>query len=69
MVRLCWVSDVHARRFMRSGIMFFPPHVFDHPSWWYYRLRDVKKCDYGVVAHGINTVPNLISFLLSILQL
>jgi hypothetical protein len=53
---------------MRNGNII-PPHDFEHPSDCHYRVSEVKKYLFGVVTHGITTIPNLIKILADIIQL
>jgi hypothetical protein len=56
------VSDAHALSTVDSGVIIIPPHEFDHPSCWCYKLQEVKKYECGVVVYGITSIPNFINF-------
>jgi hypothetical protein len=49
-----WVSDAHAQRIMRNGVII-PPHDFKHPSRWYYRVLKQIKYEIAVVTNGITS--------------
>jgi hypothetical protein len=61
------VSDGHAQKIMRNGVIVIPPHDFKQLSGWYCRVQKVKNYEPSIVTYGIICLQNFINFLPAII--
>jgi hypothetical protein len=54
---------------MGNGVIFVPPHNFEHSSRWLHQLSEIKKYEFGVVCPGMTSIPNFMKIRPAVLQL
>jgi hypothetical protein len=55
-------SDTYAQIITATCVIINQPHKFQHPSWWYYRVYDIRNYEFPVVTHSMMSITNFVNF-------
>jgi hypothetical protein len=44
----------HVCRFFGNTVIIVPPYDYEHLSYWYYKMQEIKKHEFGVVSSAVN---------------